>query len=239
MRFFSVLILLLFFLTDLHLYGQGYVSFKVETQRLHQKKVVSSNYEVLINCDNANMIIHYYPPNEFYIFTNGLGEMKAYYPKKNEVIRQQNNLFSSNNDPVYQFFTNQAQDLGLSQMGFTISNSQLDGQYLVTTWSPPISLMDQLLSVKLVQENYLPIYVSYTDTKNKEKQKIYFSDWNTNSIAIYPQRITQIDYLPDNDSIISKKTYSLQSTGEAALNRFPKVDIPSNAKLVKALNNSQ
>lgn len=217
-------------------FAQTHVSLNVETKKLHNKKVVSSNYELLINCDNSEIVMHYFSPNEFYVFTNRHGEMKAYYPDKNEVLRQQNMLFSSNNDPIYQFFTNQAQDLGLAQMGFTIEKSELDEQYLVTEWVPPIELLNQMHKVKLVQQDHLPIFISYFDTENNVKQRIYFSEWNMESFAIFPMRITQIDYLPNNDSIISKKSYSQLLTGSAALNQFPKVEIPSDAKLIKTDN---
>ncbi|MDA3893159.1 MAG: hypothetical protein PF517_15970 [Salinivirgaceae bacterium] len=213
--------------------AQNNVYLKVSTSRLHKNKVASSNYELFVNCDNGEMITHYAEPNDFYVFTNRLGEMQAYYPKKNEVVRQQNMLFSSKNDPVYQFFTTQSQDLGLSELGFVLQESNLEDHYLVTEWNPPIELMKDILSVKLVQEDYLPIFVSYVSPDEKAKQKIYFSDWNMDNFAIYPQRITQIDFLPDNDSIISKKTYTDLLIGKQAEEVFPLVSIPSSAKLVK------
>jgi len=213
--------------------AQNNVYLKVSTKRLHQNKVVSSDYELFVNCDNGEMITHYSEPNDFYVFTNRLGEMQAYYPKKNEVVRQQNMLFSSKNDPIYQFFTTQSQDLGLSELGFVLQESNLEDNYLVTEWNPPVELMKDILSVKLVQESYLPIFVSYTSPDEKDKQKIYFSDWNMDNFAIYPQRITQIDFLPENDSIISKKIYSNLLIGKPAEQIFPIVSIPSDAKLVK------
>jgi len=209
------------------------VYLQVSTQRLHQNKVMSTRSEILVNCDNGDMTIHYLSPDEFYVFTNKLGEMEAYYPVRNEIVRQQNSMFSSENDPIYHFFNNQAQDLGLAGMGFALKTSQLEEHYLVSEWTAPVELMAQILGAKLVQEDYLPIFISYYGAENKVKQKIFFSDWNSESYAVFPQRITQIDYLPGNDTIISKKVYEQLKTGDDAEQSFHGITIPKDAKLVK------
>ncbi len=211
----------------------NHIYLKVSSQRLHKNQVASSSYEILVNFDNGEMVMHYSVPEEFYVFTNKLGEMKVYYPKKNEVLIEQNYLFSSENDPIYHFFTNQSMDLGLTQMGFILKKSELDEHFLVTEWIPPIELMNQIQKVKLVQEDYLPVFISYVDLENNEKQKIYYSDWNMDCIAVYPQRITQIDYIPNNDSIISRKIYSNILIGSAAVKMFPSIRISDDARLIK------
>ncbi|HBO74072.1 MAG TPA: hypothetical protein DD653_05220 [Marinilabiliales bacterium] len=217
--------------------SNNYIFVEVVTKRLHQQKVVSTTSEILVNTDNGEMIIHYKEPHNFYVFTNKLGEMQVYYPSKNEIMRQQNFLFSSENDPIYQFFSDQSQDLGLSDMGFTLKNSVLEDHYLVTEWIPPVAYMQHILKAILVQEDYLPIYISYINSSEKVKQKIYFSEWNINDRGVYPQRITQIDYITEKDSIISKKSYSNLKIGSEAERFFPKITIPNDAKLVKLSTN--
>lgn len=218
--------------------SSNYIYVEVETKRLHLQKVVTTRSEILVNTENGEMIIHYKEPQNFYVFTNKFGEMKVYYPSKNEIIRQQNLLFSSENDPIFQFFSNQSQDLGLSDLGFTLQKSTLEDHYLVTEWIPPVEYLQHILKAILVQENDLPIYISYINNTESVKQKIYFSEWNYTTLGTFPQRITQIDYLTTQDSIISKKTYSNLKEGNDAESIFPKITIPDDATLINFKKNS-
>lgn len=211
----------------------GLVYLQVEQQKLHNGRVISYQSELLLNINNGEMIVHYTTPQEFYVFSNKLGEMQLYYPKRNEVIRQQNLMFSSENEAMYHFFNNQGQDLGLTESGFFIDKSEIEDQYLVTIWNAPAQLSAQVSKAKLVQEDYLPIYVAYFDAKDQVKQKLYLSEWDFESIAVYPKRMTQIDFLPNNDSIISKKVYKNLKLGQAAHESFTYTTIPENAKLIK------
>ena len=211
----------------------GLVYLEIESRKLHNGKVVTHNSELLLNIDNGEMIIHYTQPQEMYIFSNKLGEMKLYYPKRNEVLRQQNMMFSSEGEAMYHFFNNQGQDLGLTESGFFIDKSELEDQYLVTDWNSPPELASQISKAKLVQEDYLPIYLAYFDAEEKVKQKLYLSEWSFESIAVYPKRMTQIDFLSNNDSIISKKIYKNLKLGKAASESFAFISIPEDAKLIK------
>lgn len=210
-----------------------FVFLETTSQRLHDQEVATTTSEILLNIDNGEMKVHYLTPQEFYIFTNKHGEMEMYYPSKNELMRQQNLLFSSENEPVYHFFNNQAQDLGLANMGFLLETSELDGDFLVSEWVAPPELMKSVSKAVLAQQDYLPVFVAYYNVDGKVKQKIYFSDWDYQSFAVYPKRITQIDFLPNNDSIISKRTYKNIHLGQQAKSHFTNIEIPDNAKLIE------
>jgi hypothetical protein len=158
--------------------------------------------------------------------------MTVYFPAKNEVMKQQNMFFSSENDIMYQFFSNNANDLGLKVSGFVLEETKYEEQYLVTIWKNTATGNSQFAKAKLVQEDYLPIYLAFYDKNGKIIQKIYFANWQNTQAAFFPTKITQIDYVAQNDSIVSRKVYSNVIIGPSAKERNVNIAIPQNAKLI-------
>jgi hypothetical protein len=218
----------------IHTWGQSEKVFlQISSQKLHGGKVTKSTSDVFLNLDNGEMKIHYHKPNELIVSTNKYGEMQVYDPLKNEVLRQQNILFSSDNEPVYYFFNQQGQDLGLSNMGFVLQTSDFEDLYLVSYWNAPMELAEQIGKAKLVQKDYLPIYLAYFNKRGDMIQKIFFSEWNFDFVSVFPQRITQIDFISKTDSIITKREYSRFETGTRAEQSFNNIEIPADAKVIK------
>lgn len=211
-------------------YSQVYL--QSETKRVNSGKVISTKNEIYLEIGNGQMSVHYFQPSEFYVFTNVFGEMTVYFPKSNEVMKQQNMFYSSENEIIYQFFTNNANDLGLAASGFVLKDTKNEGQYLVTTWKLAGAKSTRLVKAELVQEDYLPIYIAFFDANDKIVQKIYFSNWKNTELAFFPTKITQIDFITEKDSIVSRKVYSDVITGALSKNKFPTITIPENAKLI-------
>jgi hypothetical protein len=205
-----------------------------ESRRVHKGKIISVRSEVFLELDEAKMTVHYHYPEEYYVYTNKHGEMQVYYPDKNETLIEQNPLFSSENEVLLHFFTNRSEDLGLKQAGFSMTDISEDGKYLVTSWMPPPDLTSKFSKAELVHENYLPIFMAFYNTREEVMQKIFFSKWESNQYATYPTRITQIDFVKKNDSIVSRKTYENILFGDAANEQAIELDIPDDAKLINS-----
>jgi hypothetical protein len=139
-------------------------------------------------------------------------------------------MFASDNDALYYFLSNQVNDLGLRELGYTIKATRFEEGITVTDWIPPNLQLGNLSKVELAQENYLPIYTAYYNAKNKAIRKVYFSDYTISSAAALPRRITEIEYLPNGDSIISRKVYSDIKFDLDASDEYFNFKIPSDAK---------
>lgn len=208
------------------------VYLQTETKRLHDSKVVSTKSEILLDVTTGLMQINYSKPDIFSVETNSFGEMTVYFPAKNEVLKQRNMFFSSESDLIYHFFTQNANDLGLKQSGFKLIKSEYENDYLVTIWVQQIKSPIPFEKAKLVQEDYLPIYLEFYNKDEDVVQKTYFTSWKQTDVTVFPTKITQIDFVGESDSIISRKVYSELVTGPAANLKFKKVNIPDNAKLI-------
>ena len=104
---------------------------------------------------------------------------------------------------------------------------------MVTSWIPPAHLMNQIENVEMAYENYLPIYTAIYDNKSKISKRVYYSNYVYVGQYSLPLKITEIEYLANGDSIISRKEYSNVKMGTEADNSYFNFKIPSNAKLVK------
>ncbi len=227
-----------FFSVSVLTFQQGYsqVYIKSETKRLNNGKVVMTQSEILLEKDNGKMTVHYSIPEEFYVYTNTFGEVTVYFPATNEVMKQQNAFYSTKSEMIYHFFAQQAYDLGLSKSGFRVVDTRYDEQYLVTTWESSRVDVSDFKKAELVMEDYLPIYLSFQGEEKEIKQKSYFANWEKIDAILYPTTITQIDFIPGGDSIVSRKRYSEVVTGEEAERMFNKVEVPDDAKLISFEN---
>ena len=67
--------------------------------------------------------------------SNKFGEVKVYFPEDNSVSIKQNELFSSQNELLYYFLSNNYSDLGLSKENYKITDTKMDGKHQVVTWA--------------------------------------------------------------------------------------------------------
>jgi hypothetical protein len=195
-------------LTGMYSQSSQRMSIEMESKRLNNNKVVKIRAEVFYKFDEQTMIMHYLYPVDYMLVTNSLGEAKVYFPAKNEVMIQQDPLYSSENDVIFSFLSSQINDMGLQGNGFILKESRRENGLMITSWIPPAHLLNQVSRVELVNENFLPIYISYFGPKGKMFKRTYFSKYNSTRNTPFPERITEIDYLSTGDSIMSLKTYS-------------------------------
>lgn len=203
----------------------------MESKRLLKGKVITVVGDIYYQYLNGTMSIHYTKPTDYVFLTNLKGEAKIYYPDKNEVITQQNQIFSSENDVLYEFLSNHQADMGLKELGFTMTSSKKEDKMIVTVWTPDAYNSKQVSKVELVHENYFPIYIAYFNDANRIFKKSYFSNYFTSIQTPFPTRIIDIDYLPNGDSIVNRKIYSEVRINQEANSLYFNFVIPANAKL--------
>jgi hypothetical protein len=182
---------------------------------------------------DGNMTTHFTYPQDYIFITNSKGEVKIYFPSQNQVMLQHNDAFSSGNDVLYSFLTLQTNDLGLKESGFSIQNTRYEENLMITTWLPPLSLVNQISKIEMAHENYMPIYTAIYNTKSKFSKKIYYSNYTTVGQFSLPLKMTEIEYLANGDSIVSRKEYSDFKLGSIANSAYFNYPIPANAKLMK------
>ncbi len=210
----------------------GNVSLHMELKKLINKKVLILKADVYYNID-GNMTLHYTYPQDHIFITNAKGEAKVYYPSTNQVMLQQNEAFSSENDVLYSFFTQNTSDMGMKQYGFVIKDTRYENELMITSWLPPTNLMNQIHNVEMAYENYLPIYTAIYNSKSKISKKVYYSSYTYVGQYSLPLKITEIEYLANGDSVITRKEYTNVKMGTEAENTYFNFKIPSNATLVK------
>jgi hypothetical protein len=206
------------------------LSVRMESKRLFNGKVAIVKADLFFKYTEGLLLMHYFYPTDYLFITNNKGEVKMYFPDKNEVVSQQNQIFASDNDALYFFLSNQVNDLGLKDMGYSVMATHFEEGITVTDWLPPSWQLGKISKVELAHENYLPIYTAYYNEKNKAIRKVYFSNYSMSNAAALPQRITEIEYLPNGDSIISRKIYSDIKFDLNASSEYFDFKIPDDAK---------
>lgn len=231
MKMYKVSALLLLVFTSASFINPTKVSMTMEAKSLNKGKAVVIKAELYYQFDQGKLLTRYLPPLDYFFFTNQKGEAKLYYPKTNEVYIKQSAAYDSEKGLLYFFLSNKLSDLGLKDMGFSITDTRFEEHLVVTTWFPPAQLMNLYGKVELVHEDYRPIYISYSDTKGRVVRKIFYYEYASFPQFSLPTKVVELDYLPDGDSVINKITYSNILTGEKANGPFFNYKIPVNAKV--------
>jgi hypothetical protein len=165
--------------------------------------------------------------------SNPLGEARMYNPEKNQVVIKANELFTSRNQNLYYFITNQTYDLGLESLGFKVISNEQEGQYFITNWQAPDHLTHQVNTIKLVHENLLPIHADYRNIVGESVLKVFFESYKVVSSSQLPEIITEIVYTPGQDSLITRFKYSDYKWGNAVADSSFEFSIPENAEIIK------
>lgn len=181
---------------------------------------------------NGKMITYFSYPASYTTIANNKGEFLFYDPEKNTVFQSQNQALSSETSFFYFFLNNKKTDLGLSDMGFHISNTTFEEGLTVTEWTPPIQIASQLGAIKIVHDRNDPIFMSYKDSNDQIIKKVYYYDYINMSGITIPTSVTQIDYHSAIDSVITKIYYSDIRIGNEVNEKLLNFKIPENAKVV-------
>ena len=209
------------------------ISLNMESQSLKNGKKSTVTAEIFYKPSTGIMTIHYLKPIECVFISNAKGEAKIYYPAKNEVYLTQSVAFDTEKSLLYYFLSNKTSDLGLKDLGFTLSETKYEDKMLITTWKAPFSLAKEFSKVELVSENYVPIYLGYYNASFKLVKKIYYYQYSQIQSVKLPLKVVEFNYLPDGDSVVNRIVYSDVRLNEQANSPYFNFKVPENAKIAK------
>ena len=232
-EFKQILLLLPIIFIYLPSYAQSdsYISIKQKTDVLVNKNKLTTEIDLFIDNNKKIITKYYHASSDFIMIVNSLGEIKTYYPEKNEVDFKQVSELSSKKNLIYYFVNNLTDHLGLADEGFNLESTTFEDQYYVTNWRPP-SILSELANVKMVFENGFPVYSEYVANKEKILKKIYYTNYKDFERFRLPMKIIEISYKPSGDSIISRTIFSDVNVSSVANNSYFNFKIPENAKPV-------
>lgn len=145
-------------------------------------------------------------PQEYVLVTNIKGESRFYLPSGNQVLVDNSGAASSREELLSLFLSGRVDDLGLGLYGYRLETVSRDGKYLVRTYAA--ASKEDIPRVKIVYDNYLPVYCSYMTLDGKEVSKTYFSGYVNLQRLSFPCRTTQIEYTSKGDSTVVRTIYS-------------------------------
>lgn len=227
-----VLFTLLFFIV-MPSFAQRKVSLHMETKTLQNNKVIRSEAEIFFKFPEGDMVLKEIFPDQNIYMSNPLGEARLYNPEKNQLVIKANEMFTSRNQNLYYFLTNQTYDLGLESLGFKIIKSEPEDDYFVTWWQAPDQLTGQVNQIKLVHKNMVPIHADYLDIKGNSVLKVYFDHFENVASSQVPANVTEIIFLPEGDSLIKRTQYSdMKWDAGVDESRF-EIVIPDDAEIIR------
>ena len=205
----------------------------VTIQTLTKGEVITVKGNVYYRVANGLMVTRFTYPREIITITNAQGELKNYNVKDNSVMQLQGADFSSKQSFLYNFLSGRHLDMGLKEIGFSMTSSKIEDGLVVSKWNAPI--METSLgntSIELVHENRLPIYMGVF-IKDSLISKTYYTNYqNINEIRI-PFNITEISYINGKkDSLVTRKKYSNVLLNSPVDPTYLEFEIPANAVLL-------
>lgn len=214
-------------------YSQQKVSVHMESESLQKGTVVRSEADLFFKFPEGEIVMKQIFPDHNIYMSNPLGEARLYNPEKNQLVIKANEMFTSRNQNLYHFLTNETYDLGLERLGFRVIRSDQEDQFFVTLWQAPDHLTAQVDQIKMVHENLLPVHANYINMEGNSVLKVYFDDFRAVSGSQIPARITEIIFTPEGDSLIKRTRYS-EIKWDAAVDekRFEFI-LPDNAEIIR------
>lgn len=208
-----------------------FVSFEMTQRRNYDGKTTRTDAKVYFSF-NGNMVAHYYSPLEFYMINNKDGELQLYNPEKNTVYQTMNHLLSSQNNPLYYFLSGKTNDMGLRQLGFTLSGSEMTDGLLISFYDKPVQMKENYSKVELVHKGKTPVFLGYLDDEGEYVKKVFYYDFQKIKDIEVPRSITEIEYF-DSDSAIAKTNFDSFNFDNPGDLEFVNFEIPENATLIE------
>lgn len=200
----------------------------MQSQSLHKGKVVNVEAELFFDAYTGQLITRYIEPAGQIMVTNSKGELAIYDESENTVSFRQGAEYSTETNMIQFFLQGKTQDLGLEDFGFQLMSTEFEDNLVVTEWFPPASLYGLFNRIKLVHEDFLPIYVAYYDAQRNLAKKVYYSEYESLGDVFLPGLITEFNYV-GNDSIISRMRFSDIETNYQAQSPWFDFQIPEDA----------
>ncbi|MDD2192418.1 MAG: hypothetical protein PHO12_07745, partial [Bacteroidales bacterium] len=206
-------------------FAQKKISANVEIKQVKNNKVIVVEKDIFYQ-SNGNFVVHFTKPQEYYLVTNSLGEAKAYLPQTNEVVIMNDQFFSSQNELLYSFLSNEYKDFGLEKLGFTMQSQKKEGAKIIKTYVTGKKTFKDLSKIEIVYEKNLPIYTAYYYKKDITR-KVYYSKYMHLSQFTFPTQITEISYDSPTDSTVKREVYSNIKVDQFTRNSLFDYKIPS------------
>lgn len=208
--------------------NENYISIHLKNETLKNGNLLTVESDYFFDIESGNLVIIGSIPKNHVKISNRLGEVKIYYPNENEVSLKQSQYFSSENELIYYFLSNNYYDLGLTNEGFRVTNTRMDGNHQVVTWAAPIT-MNVVSTVELVFENGQPVYAAYYNMNGNVIRKIYYYNYEIYRNFMMPMKVTQISYTSAGDSVIQRNTWSSLKVAAIPGSDFFNFKIPADA----------
>ncbi|MBT3647185.1 MAG: hypothetical protein HN542_02975 [Flavobacteriales bacterium] len=215
------------------------LSLDLSVRTLFQGKSVSATGTVYYKINGGLMVTKMHTPIDQVNIANATGEYRSFDVKTNSVTLMQGIDFSSKNSFIYSFLSGQTNDMGLSGLGYRITDTKIEEGIVVNTFSPPKNRQVLAEKVEVAYENYLPIFLGFFDAEGKPIQKTYYTNYQNVSFVKMPFTITEIDFITDQDSSITRRTYSNLLLNSKVNNEWLDFSIPENATILTPQNLNQ
>lgn len=214
--------------------GSHQIKLTQNVRVLKNGKKIENISEVFYDYSKGTMIMHQTEPFEHYLYTDAKGEIKIYYPEKNEVYLSRDPNKITDQSILFYFFSNRLYDFGIRDMGFTVSKTEIKDKYVVTWWKAPNESMP-IKQIEIVHDADLPIYMAYYNHNDEIIQKNYYYDYNKKGeVPVQvPQKILEISYISPKDSIITQTISTDIKYGLEASSKISQFKIPLNAKIIR------
>ena len=210
------------------------VQLVMESTTVEKGKKVISKAGMYFDATNGDMVTHFTYPLEQVLVSNRFGEVKVYDPNSNSVAIKQDPAFSSKGTMLHFFLGSNSTDLGLRDMGFSLTNTEYDQQHMVSTWNAPPQMAEGLSKVELVHDGYRPVFMAYHGAENGVVREVFFGRYQEMMGIEVPGRITEINYFEEGrDSAVTRIDFSNFLLNEQAQSDYFNFEIPENAKVVK------
>lgn len=213
--------------------GMDLVSFEMERRVNAKGQTIRSTATIYFNSE-GDMVTKYTPPLEMYIFNNTEGEIKLYNQTENTVIQSVNYTAGTTNTNFYYFLQGETEDMGLRKLGFALTNTRYEEGLLITEWSAPMDMSAGFASVELVHQNDLPVFLGHKDQKGNFVKKAFYYDYTQlDGYIMFPNAITEIEYLGKKDSVITKSNFESFRFNDDVDTQYFDFMIPEDATVLK------
>ncbi len=230
---FFLLLISLFVLFSNAQDGSNRVSASLLVEKLSDGKVVKVGANIYIDLNELKMVTHYLYPKEYMLISNNKGEIKFYFPDKNEVFTDQSKSYAAQNELIYYLLTTKEYNFGVDQVGCKLKSTTYEDNHLVTMWEPPLAQQENFKEMKFVYKNNLPVFSAYMDKHDSVVKKTYYYDYQFINRFPIPRKITEYLYLKNGTKIISRKTYTNLKSGFNVNHTMFDFKIPDDATIVE------
>jgi outer membrane lipoprotein-sorting protein len=231
MKRYLLVLLLIFSSTILSAQMFRNVSVEAELRKVNNSRIQNLRLTSYFDA-SGKMVAIYERPENLVIINDERGKVVIYDSQNNTVVQANNPYYSTRTNELYYFINNKKSDLGLSEIGFRMQESEIEGGLIVTEWVPPVDGMKYFSFIKMVHDNDNPIYLEYRDQNNQIVKKVFYYDYEYFNRLHLPTSVTTIDFKNENDSTVSKTIYSDIQFDTKENEEQLKYKVPSDAKVI-------